>query len=62
MKAIGKIRVSTELLVAARAEVDDDKRRDMYFEMQAICRDDCGSVIHAFANHISGTWDYCRCP
>ncbi len=42
-----------ELLVAARAEVDDDKRRDMYFEMQAICRDDCGSVIHAFANHIS---------
>ncbi len=42
-----------ELLVAARAEVDDDKRRQMYWEMQAICRDDCGSVIHAFANHIS---------
>ena len=60
-----------ELLVAARAEVDNDKRRDMYFEMQAICRDDCGSVIHAFANHISahaknvgvpdqvaGNWEY----
>ncbi len=42
-----------KLLVAARAEVDDSKRRDMYFEMQAITRDDCGSVIHAFANHIS---------
>ncbi len=42
-----------ELLVAARAEVDDDKRRSMYYEMQAICRDDCGSVIHAFSNHIS---------
>ena len=42
-----------ELLVAARAEIDDSKRRDMYFEMQAITRDDCGSVIHAFANHIS---------
>ena len=42
-----------ELLVAARAEVDDSKRRDMYYEMQAICRDDCGSVIHVFANHIS---------
>jgi len=42
-----------KLLVAARAEVDDSKRRDMYFEMQAICRDDGGSVIHAFANHIS---------
>ncbi len=42
-----------ELLVAARAELDEDKRRDMYWEMQAITRDDCGSVIHAFANHIS---------
>jgi peptide/nickel transport system substrate-binding protein len=41
-----------ELLLAARAEVDDDKRRQMYYEMQAICRDDCGSVIHVFANHI----------
>ncbi len=42
-----------ELLVAARAELDEDRRRDMYWEMQAITRDDCGSVIHAFANHIS---------
>ena len=43
-----------ELLVAARSELDEDKRRDMYWEMQAITRDDCGSVIHAFANHVSG--------
>ncbi len=42
-----------KLLVAARAELDDSKRRDMYYEMQAICRDDCGSVVHSFANHIS---------
>ncbi len=42
-----------ELLVAARAELDDDKRRDMYWEMQAITRDDGGAVIHAFANHIT---------
>ena len=42
-----------QLLVAARAELDDDRRRQMYYEMQAICRDDGGSVIHAFANHIS---------
>ena len=42
-----------ELLVAARAEVNDDLRREMYYEMQGITRDDCGSVIHAFANHIS---------
>lgn len=42
-----------ELLVAARAEVNDNLRREMYYEMQGITRDDCGSVIHAFANHIS---------
>ncbi|MDH3762888.1 MAG: ABC transporter substrate-binding protein [Gammaproteobacteria bacterium] len=42
-----------ELLVAARAEANDNLRREMYHEMQAITRDDCGSVIHAFANHIS---------
>jgi len=42
-----------KLLVAARAELDDSTRRDMYWEMQAICRDDCGSVVHGFANHIS---------
>jgi peptide/nickel transport system substrate-binding protein len=42
-----------QLLVAARAELDDSKRRQMYYDMQAICRDDGGSVIHAFANHIS---------
>lgn len=42
-----------KLLLEARAELDSDKRRDMYWEMQAITRDDCGSVIHAFANHIS---------
>ena len=41
-----------QLLVEARAELDTAKRRDMYFEMQAICRDDCPSVIHLFANHI----------
>jgi peptide/nickel transport system substrate-binding protein len=27
-----------ELLVAARAELDEDKRREMYYEMQAILR------------------------
>ena len=44
-----------ELLVSARAETNDETRRQMYYEMQAICRDDCGSVIHAFANHISAS-------
>ena len=42
-----------ELLVSARAELDENKRRDMYHEMQMLVRDDGGSVIHLFANHIS---------
>ncbi len=51
-----------ELLVAARSELDEDKRRDMYWEMQAITRDDCGAVIHAFANHVSGYADNVGIP
>jgi peptide/nickel transport system substrate-binding protein len=42
-----------ELLVSARAELDENKRRDMYREMQILVRDDGGSVVHLFANHIS---------
>lgn len=51
-----------ELLVAARAEQDDSLRREMYYEMQAITRDDCGSVIHVFANHISAYTDKVGAP
>ena len=46
-----------ELLVAARAELDESKRRDMYYEMQALCRDEGGSVVHLFANHITAFRD-----
>ena len=42
-----------ELLVSARGELDESKRRDMYHEMQMLCRDEGGSVTHLFANHIS---------
>jgi len=41
-----------ELLVAARAELDESKRRGMYEEMQHILSDDGGSVIPVFANHV----------
>ncbi len=43
-----------ELLVAAKSELDEDKRRQMYWEMQALVRDDGGAVIASFANHVSG--------
>ncbi len=41
------------LLKAARAELDETRRREMYAEMQLICRDEGGSVIPLFASHIS---------
>lgn len=37
-----------ELLLMARSELDDAKRREMYVEMQQICHDDCGSIIPIF--------------
>ncbi len=51
-----------QLLVEARGELDENKRRDMYFEMQAICRDDCPSVIHLFSNHITAYRENVRHP
>ena len=40
------------LLVAARAELDEDKRRAMYYEMQEILNRDGGTVIPMFANYV----------
>jgi len=40
------------LLREARPELNDDKRREMYWEMQAIVRDDGGAVVPLFANHV----------
>lgn len=42
-----------QLLVAARSELDETKRRDMYVEMQQICRDDGGTVVPVFANYVN---------
>ena len=41
-----------ELLVAARAELDDNKRRDMYVEMQTIVRDEGGVPNMMYANYL----------
>ena len=45
------------LLKTARAELDQSLRRDMYVEMQQICRDEGGSVIPLFGSHISARSD-----
>ena len=41
-----------ELLLLARAELDEQKRREMYIEMQHIVRDEGGSVIPVFPSDI----------
>ena len=42
------------LLPAARAELDESKRREMYGEMQLIVRDEGGAVIPLFSNFVIG--------
>ncbi len=49
-----------KLLVAARAELDDKKRRDMYVEMQRIVRDEGGALIFIFASDLHAASDKIR--
>jgi peptide/nickel transport system substrate-binding protein len=41
-----------DLLLTARAELDSDKRREQYFEMQQILRDEGGVLVPMFANYV----------
>ncbi|HLS19386.1 MAG TPA: ABC transporter substrate-binding protein, partial [Paracoccaceae bacterium] len=41
-----------ELLVEARGELDEEKRREMYFEMQEILHDDGGLCAPMFASYV----------
>jgi peptide/nickel transport system substrate-binding protein len=43
-----------ELVIAARAELDEGKRAAMYKETQELVRDDGGAIIPMFANYIMG--------
>jgi peptide/nickel transport system substrate-binding protein len=49
-----------KLLVAARAELDEKKRRDMYVEMQRIVRDEGGALIFIFASDLHAASDKIR--
>ncbi len=40
------------LLLSARAELDSDKRREMYGEMQMLCQTDGGVVVPMYANFV----------
>lgn len=46
-----------ELMVKARAELDENARRDMYWEMQDIVSNQGGVVIPMFANYVFATTD-----
>ncbi|WP_299841798.1 ABC transporter substrate-binding protein [uncultured Roseovarius sp.] len=46
-----------ELLIKARAELQDDKRRAMYYEMQEILSNDGGLIAPMFASYVFGTRD-----
>ena len=41
-----------QLLVAARSEVDDALRREMYYEMQQIVRDEGGTIVPLFSDQV----------
>lgn len=45
------------LLIQARAETNQTKRREMYYEMQQIVRDQGGVVVPMFANYVWATTD-----
>ena len=45
------------LMVEARAELDEAKRREMYAEMQQIVRDEGGALVPMFASYVFATSD-----
>jgi len=46
-----------KLLVDARAELDEVKRRKMYYDMQEICRNDSGTVVPMFNQMVEASSD-----
>jgi peptide/nickel transport system substrate-binding protein len=51
-----------KLLVAARVELDETKRRDMYVEMQRILHDDGSTVIPVFASYVQAVSNKIQLP
>ena len=50
------------LLKAARAELDESRRREMYAEMQQIVRNEGGPIIPMFASYVFATSDKLALP
>ncbi len=46
-----------KLLIQARAELDTTKRRQMYHDMQEICKDDSGTIVPMYNQMVEGSSD-----
>ena len=46
-----------ELLLTARSELNDDRRREMYWEMQTLCSDEGASLTPMFASYVMAHTD-----
>ncbi|MCC5987863.1 MAG: ABC transporter substrate-binding protein [Pararhodobacter sp.] len=51
-----------QLLSEARSELDEDRRREMYVDMQSIVRDEGSTVIPMFANYVMAVSDTIATP
>lgn len=51
-----------ELLVSARAELDQGRRAEMYGEMQMLCQTDGGALIPAFGQYVSAMNERVQMP
>ena len=51
-----------ELIVAARSELDQNKRREMYWECQRLVHEDSGTLVWGFTNYLHGLRDNVRHP
>ena len=51
-----------KMLLEARAELDEDKRRTMYAEMQQIVRDEGGAIVPMFASYVFAVSDKLALP
>ncbi len=46
-----------KLLIEARAELDETKRRKMYYDMQEICKDDGGTIVPMYNQMVEASSD-----
>jgi len=51
-----------QLLREARSELDEDRRREMYVDLQRIVRDEGSTIIPMFANYVMAVSDRIETP